>query len=69
MKLASLDECRLLLIYDMVNMFCMKKYKSLKKLRVGMNRYMGVNWSTTTTFTFSMMIHGVFMLLKMSEFC
>ena len=39
----------LIIIYDMVNMFCMKKYKSLRKLRVGVNRYMGVNWSTTTT--------------------
>ena len=24
------------------------KYKSLKELRVGVNKYMGVNWSTTT---------------------
>ena len=38
----------LITIYDMVNMFCMKKYKSLRKLRVGVNSYMGVNWSTTT---------------------
>ena len=31
----------LIIIYDMVNMFSMKKYKSFRKLRVGVNRYMG----------------------------
>ena len=38
-----------IIIYDDVNLFSTKKHKSLRKLRVGMNRYMGMNWSTTTT--------------------
>ena len=38
----------LITIYDVVNIFSMKNYKSLRKLRVGVNRYTGVNWSTTT---------------------
>ena len=38
----------LIIIYDVANIFSMKMYKSLRKLRVGVNRYMGVNWSTTT---------------------
>ena len=37
-----------IIIYDMVNLFSIKMYKSSRKLRVGMNRYTGVNWSTTT---------------------
>ena len=36
------------IIYGMVNIFSIKKYQSLRKLRVGQNWYMGVNWSTTT---------------------
>ena len=39
----------LIIIYDVVNIFSMKNYKSLRKLRVGVNRYTGLNWSTTTT--------------------
>ena len=39
----------LMIIYDMVNIFFMKNYKSSRKLRVGLNWYPGVNWSTTTT--------------------
>ena len=39
----------LIIIYDVVNIFSMKNYESLRKLRVGVNRYTGVNWSTTTT--------------------
>ena len=38
----------LVIIYVVVNSFCMKNHKSLRKLRVGVNRYTGVNWSTTT---------------------
>ena len=38
----------LIIIYDVVNIFSMKNYESLRKLRVGVNRYTGVNWSTTT---------------------
>ena len=37
----------LIIIYDVVNIFSVKNYESLRKLRVGMNRYTGVNWSTT----------------------
>ena len=37
----------LITIY-VVNIFSMKKYKSSRKLRVGVNGYMGMNWSTTT---------------------
>ena len=36
----------LIIIYDVVNIFSMKNYESLRKLRVGVNRYTGVNWST-----------------------
>ena len=36
------------IIYDVVNIFSMKTYKYLSKLRVDMNWYTGVNWSTTT---------------------
>ena len=39
----------LMIIYDVVNIFSMKNYKSSRKLRVGLNWYPGVNWSTTTT--------------------
>ena len=39
----------LMIIYDVVNIFSVKNSKSLRKLRVGVNRYTGVNWSTTTT--------------------
>ena len=39
-----------MIIYDVVNVFSMKTYKSSKKLRVGLNWYPGVNWSTTTNF-------------------
>ena len=37
-----------MIIYDVVNIFSMKNYKSSRKLRVGLNWYPGVNWSTTT---------------------
>ena len=36
----------LVIIYVVVNRFSMKNHKSLRKLRVGVNRYTGVNWST-----------------------
>ena len=36
-----------IIIYDVVNLFSIKKYKPLRKLRVGMNRYTDVNWSTS----------------------
>ena len=39
---------KLIIIYDVVNIFFVKKYKYLRKLRVGVNRYTGMNWSTTT---------------------
>ena len=39
----------LMIVYDVVNTMSMKNYKSSKKLRVGLNWYPGVNWSTTTT--------------------
>ena len=38
----------LIIIYDVANIFSMKNYKFERKLRVGVNRYLGVNWSTTT---------------------
>ena len=37
----------LMIIYNVVNIFSMKNHKSSRKLRVGMNWYPGVNWSTT----------------------
>ena len=37
-----------MIIYDVVNIFSMKNNKSSRKLRVGVNWYPGVNWSTTT---------------------
>ena len=37
-----------MIIYDVVNIFSMKNYTSSRKLRVGLNWYPGVNWSTTT---------------------
>ena len=40
----------LVIIYVVVNGFSMKNHKSIRKLRVGVNRYTGVNWSTTTTY-------------------
>ena len=40
----------LMIIYDVVNIFSMKTYTSSRKLRVGLNWYQGVNWSTTTSF-------------------
>ena len=39
----------LITTYDVVNLFSMENYESLRKLRVGVNRYTGVNWSTTTS--------------------
>ena len=42
----------LIIIYVVVNIFSMKNNKSLRKLRVGVNRYMGVNWSTTTSINY-----------------
>ena len=39
---------KLIIIYDVVNIFSMKKYKSLRQLSVGVNKYTGVNWSTKT---------------------
>ena len=38
-----------MIIYEMVNIFSMKNYKSSRKLGVGLNWYPGMNWSTTTT--------------------
>ena len=38
-----------MIIYNVVNIFSMKNYKSSRKLRVGVNWYPGVNWSTTTS--------------------
>ena len=38
----------LMIIYNVVNIFSMKNHKSSRKLRVGVNWYPGVNWSTTT---------------------
>ena len=38
-----------MIIYDVVNTMSMKNYKYSRKLRVGVNWYLGVNWSTTTT--------------------
>ena len=38
----------LMIIYDVVNIFSMKNYKSSRKLGMGLNWYPGVNWSTTT---------------------
>ena len=38
-------------ICEVVNIFSFKKAASLRKLRMGANRYMGVNWSTTTNKT------------------
>ena len=37
----------LIIIYDVINIFSMKKCKSLRKLRVGVNRYTGVKSTTT----------------------
>ena len=37
-----------IIMYDVVNLFSIVMYKSSRKLRVGVNRYTGVNWSTTT---------------------
>ena len=39
----------LMVIYDVVNIFSMKNYKSSRKLGVGLNWYPVVNWSTTIT--------------------
>ena len=36
------------IIYDVVNIFSIKNYKSSRKLGVGLNWYPGMNWSTTT---------------------
>ena len=41
-----------IIIYDVVNLFSIKKYKSLRKLRVGVNR------STTTTAWCHIMAHA-----------
>ena len=38
----------LMIIYDVENTFSMKNYKFSRKLRVGVNWYAGVNWSTAT---------------------
>ena len=38
----------LIIIYDVVNIFSVKNDKSLRKLRVDVNRYMGMTSSTTT---------------------
>ena len=38
----------LMIIYDVLNIFSMRTCKSSRKLRVGLNWYPGVNWSTTT---------------------
>ena len=52
----------LMIIYNVVNIFSMKNHKSSRKLRVGVNWYPGVNWSTTTSiyficYTFSEVIY------------
>ena len=39
----------LITIYDVVNIFSMKNYESLRKLRVGVKGYTDVNWYTTTS--------------------
>ena len=39
-----------IMIYEVVNILSVKKYKSLRKLRVGANRYMGMNWSAATIY-------------------
>ena len=45
----------LITIYDVVNIFSMKNYESLRKLRVGVNRDLhatpdhGISWPTTRT--------------------
>ena len=44
----SMYMINLIIIYVVVNIFSMKNNKSLRKLRVGVNRYMAVNRSTTT---------------------
>ena len=64
-----------MIIYDVVNIFSMKNYKSSRKLRVGLNWYPGVNWSTTTTrfeniyvcFLCHMITDLVFVLMVLSK--
>ena len=46
----------LMIIYNVVNIFSMKNYKSSRKLRVGVNWYPGVNWSTTTRVELPLML-------------
>ena len=40
----------LMIIYDVVKIFSVKNYYFSRKLRVGVNWYPGVNWSTTTRY-------------------
>ena len=52
---------------SLVNIFSIKKYKSLRKLRVGVNRYTGVNWSTTTrSYSILLLVNGY--LIKVLSF-
>ena len=46
------------IIYVVVNIFSRKNNKSLRKLRVGVNRYMGVKWSTTTSICAILLTNG-----------
>ena len=36
------------IVYIYINIFSITTYKSLRKMKVGANRYTGLNWSTTT---------------------
>ena len=55
----------LIIIYVVVNSFSMKNNKSLRKLRVGVNRYMGVNWFTTTMETTTVKIR----IFPFTDYC
>ena len=50
----------LIIIDVVVNIFSVKNHKSLRKLRVGVNRYMGMNWSTTTR----LFVYGITIFVK-----
>ena len=58
----------LMIIYNVVNIFSMKNYQSSSKLRVGVNWYSGVNWSTTTIFFYSKSILKKCICLKKISF-
>ena len=57
----------LTIIYDVLNLFSMKNNKSSRKLRVGLNWYPGVNWSTTA-YMYTLPLKEVFHLFK-CEYC